>query len=105
MIWSAGALGKLSVDKARKARLTETRDTVEQKLAQQLQECKSLHASHFRTASRLGYPKQLRYMLPWTHGLLRSAALRGGADVNADERCALMCLIMVRCAVLAASVV
>ena len=83
------------MDKARKARLTETRDTVEQKLGQQLQECKSLHASHFRATARLGYPRQLRYMLPWTHGLLRSAALRGGADVNADERCALMCLIMV----------
>jgi hypothetical protein len=96
MSGSAGALGKLSVDKARRTRLSETRDTVEQKLAQQLQEFKSLHASHFRVASRLGYPKQLRHTLPWAHGLLRTAALRGGADVNADERCALMCLIAVR---------
>lgn len=92
----AGALGKLSVDKTRKTKLTETRSTVEEKMSQQLQECKGLHGSHFRGGSKLGYPRQLRYALPWTHGFLRSAALRGGADVNADERCALQALIMVR---------
>eukprot|EP00892_Ulva_mutabilis_P003092 jgi/Ulvmu1/12784/UM097_0011.1 len=90
----AGALGKLAIDRARKVRLTETRELLEGKFGSQLQEFKALHQSTFRGASRLGYPRTLRAALPWTHGLLRSAALRGAADVNADERCALMSLLM-----------
>lgn len=92
----AGALGKLAVDRARKQRLTETRELLEGKVASQLQEFKALHQSTFRGTSRLGYPRTLRYALPWVHGLLHSAALRGAADVKADERCALMSLLMVR---------
>lgn len=92
----AGALGKLAIDRSRKQRLTEAREVLEGKVASQLQEFKALHQSTFRGASRLGYPRTLRAALPWIHGLLHSSALRGAADVNADERCALMTLLMVR---------
>lgn len=84
------------MDRARKQRLTETRELLEGKFGSQLQEFKALHQSTFRGASRLGYPRTLRVALPWVHGLLHSSALRGAADVNADERCALMSLLMVR---------
>jgi protein transport protein SEC24 len=93
---SATTLAKLGVDKALGSRLDETRDIMEKKVISQLQEFKSVHQSHFRQPSHLAFPRQLRNLLPWAHGMLRSNAFRGGADVSADERCAIMSFLMVR---------
>lgn len=66
------------------------------RVVRQLQEFKSAHASHLRQPHQLAYPRSLRNLLPWAHGLLRSTAFRGGAEVSPDERCAMMAFLMVR---------
>ena len=99
-VGSVTTLAKLGVDKAMSSRLDETRDVMEKKVISQLQEFKSVHQSHFRQGAHLAYPRTLRNLLPWTHGLLRSNAFRGAADVSADERCALMAFLLVRSLVL-----
>lgn len=92
----AATLGKLAVEKAQRGRLDETRRTVEGKLVSQLHEFKSLHQGHFRRPAHLAFPRSLRFALPWTHGVLRSNALRGAGELSPDERCALMSLLVVR---------
>jgi protein transport protein SEC24 len=91
---TATALAKLGVDKALTSRLDETRDVIQQKLVSQLREFKSVHQGHFRKPAHLAYPRSLRHLLPWVHGLLRSNALRGAAEVSPDERCAVMSFLM-----------
>jgi protein transport protein SEC24 len=92
---TATALAKLGVDKALTSRLDETRDVVQQKVVAQLREFKSVHQGHFRKPAHLAYPRTLRHLLPWVHGLLRGNALRGAADVSPDERCAVMSFLLV----------
>ena len=95
-VGAAAALAKLGVDKALTSRLDETRDVVQQKVVAQLQEFKSVHQGHFRQPAHLAFPRTLRHLLPWAHGLLRSTALRGGAEVSPDERAAVMSMLLVR---------
>jgi protein transport protein SEC24 len=94
-IANASVLAKLAVEKSLKSRLDETRAAVDKKLVAQLKEYKGLQATAARAPGRLLYPKSMRMMMPWLLGMLKSPALRGGPEVNPDERCAVGSLVLV----------
>ncbi|KAL6763866.1 COP-II coat subunit [Haematococcus lacustris] len=85
----AALLAKLGVEKSLSARLDESRAMVQQKVMLTFKEFKLLNASLLRGSNKLAYPESLRYLPIYCLGVVKSAALRGGAkDVNPDERMA-----------------
>ncbi|CAD7697205.1 unnamed protein product [Ostreobium quekettii] len=85
----ATLLAKLAVEKSYHTRLHEVRTLVQGKLISSLKEYRALHSGHFRGVNKLIYPESFKHIHVWVLGLLKTAAIRGGADdVNADERVA-----------------
>ena len=56
-----------------------------------LREVRLLHAQQLRMANKLAFPAQMRLLPPWTLGIVRGPAVRGGkgSDVPPDERIAI----------------
>lgn len=88
-------MAKLAVERTQQARLEDARQDLNSKLTTLLREFRVMHMSALRGQPKFIFPEPFKYLPLLILGTIKHQAFRGGGrDVAADERSALLHLVM-----------